>query len=962
MEGSSGIALEGTVENKQVRILLLNIRSLRANFLSLEVYLAKAGKEYDLIALTESWARESEKFKFVLSDYTLYVQEREELRGGGVALFVKKELTCHVKEVCASTFNGLMFNVSSAGSQTWSGLLVYRFCRPSKLKFLEEIDPLLRDLPSNSVVLGDMNLNLLDRAESNSYLNLMSVNGFLSMVNEPTRIFGNSATCIDHFFVRTSKTTSRFGISDISYSLCDVAFSDHALIDIIFTTEFQPSPKINLEVIKTDWEKVSRSLASIDWSGIVNLPNLDVAFVEFSETLKGIIQRHTKHIRVNRKIKKRAPWASDSLAKLSLSKHEYYQRWKKHPENLYLKAKFFEYKQKVKIRAAKDKSNYMSKQLNLAQSDPRRFWHLIKSTARNSAPKLSNIRVNDSLLAVPGNEIVIANVFNKFFAESVDSIFSKFNNDPTDNYAGCNQNISNSMFFHEITETEVFQTIMSLPNSSAVGIDELSTKFIKENADLLATPLAALFNRSVVSGVFPENFKISIIIPLFKSGDRSSVSNYRPISLLPIFSKIFEKIIHRRLTDFLDSIGFFADSQYGFRKKRSTDLALFEHLKYIVSSLEEKDKVAAIYCDVSKAFDTIDHTILLNKLENCGIRGVLNAWFGSYLSNRKQRVKIFDKLGDCVNVNRGVPQGSALGPLLFIIYINDLLLQNWGGATFCFADDTSLVVRAKDEDSLIAGLNDGLRGLYYWFRKHKLDLNPTKTKLMSYSYHIPLNLQDKIILHTCSSASRLSCNCIPLKQENKVKYLGLWLDSCLMWHEQTLVLQNRMRGLNFMMYHLSKLFSQSHILTIYRTLYESVLKYGLVHWGGAGDSSLKPIRILQKQVIRNMAKIHRFSSSVPWFEKFQIPTLSRLYVLESVCFVNRNLARINRMDPINTQARRVGTKSVLPKWLRHRSRTQSPYSTSKFFNSLPKTFRSIMNFKRFRKSVLDSLLKNTGYR
>lgn len=493
-------------------------------------------------------------------------------------------------------------------------------------------------------------------------------------------------------------------------------------------------------------------------------------------------------------------------------------------------------------------------------------------------------------------------------------------------------------------------------------IDCLSTKFVKTNADLLSAPWAILFNRSVNEGTFPEIYKVSIIIPLFKSEDRNLVSNYRPISLLPIFSKILEKIIHKRLTGFLDLVGLFADSQYGFRHKRSTDLALFEHLRCIISGLERRNKVAAIYCDISKAFDTIDHTILLNKMENCGVRGNVHRWFKSYLEGRKQCVRILGSVGESVNVTRGVPQGSALGPLLFIIYINDLLRHNWGGNTFCFADDTALVVCAENENSLIEKPNAGVEGLHSWFRSHKMALNHSNTKLISYNYHIPSDLNERVFLHTCNPGSRSLCDCPSLKQEYKIRYLGLTLDSWLLWHEQSLVLQKRIRSLNYMIYHLSKLFEQKHVLTVYRTLYESVLRFGIVHWGGANESSLKPIRILQKKVVRNMAKVHQFSSSTPWFETFQIPTLSRLYALESACFVNRNLVRINGSNLQVDPTRRGGVKAHVPNWLKQRSRAQSPYAAPKFFNSVLKSLRSILQFKRFRKSLLDTLLRNTGYR
>lgn len=293
----------------------------------------------------------------------------------------------------------------------------------------------------------------------------------------------------------------------------------------------------------------------------------------------------------------------------------------------------------------------------------------------------------------------IAQEFNTFFANiAVDLRASlKFIKQDFLNYS-CKGNLSGkSFFFSPITNLEVQAIISSLENKfSKNSSDSISNYIVKECSPLIIDVLAYLFNLSFEKGIFPSALKRAIIIPIFKKGDKTVLNNYRPISLLSVFSKIFEKAVKSRLVNYLNKIEFFHPAQYGFRENRSTEDALLEFLNKAYSTLNSNYSSAALFVDITKAFDMVNHSILCKLLSSIGFRGCALSWFQSYLHNRSQQTRIGNYLSDELLLNIGVPQGSVLGPILFLIYINNIFEQPFKGDVVAFADDMALVYEDSD--------------------------------------------------------------------------------------------------------------------------------------------------------------------------------------------------------------------------------------------------------------------------
>ena len=261
----------------------------------------------------------------------------------------------------------------------------------------------------------------------------------------------------------------------------------------------------------------------------------------------------------------------------------------------------------------------------------------------------------------------------------------------------------------------------------SAGYDSIPMNILKSSIFHIAEPIAKLINCSIRSGIFPDTLKIAKVCPVFKSGEKDRFENYRPISVLPSFSKVFEKIVHIRLSNYLESCNILSDNQYGFRKGFSSGMAIAEMCDKISSASDKNDFSIGVFIDLSKAFDTINHDILLRKLEHYGIRGIALNWFRSYLYNRKQFVSSNYAVSPFLSINCGVPQGSHLGPLLFLIYVADVENCSAILSFILFADDTNLFYSSNSLFELFTTVNSELSKLSEWFCANKLSLNVKKT-------------------------------------------------------------------------------------------------------------------------------------------------------------------------------------------------------------------------------------------
>ena len=301
-----------------------------------------------------------------------------------------------------------------------------------------------------------------------------------------------------------------------------------------------------------------------------------------------------------------------------------------------------------------------------------------------------------------------------------------------DDYSPSLQPFNNNTFFLDpIDPRDVIDLSKKLKPKSSTGFDNISTKLVKETIELTANPLSHIFNLSLSTGIFPDDMKIAKVIPIFKASNPQCLNNYRPISLLPAFSKLLEKLVHKKLYSFLTAENLLYKHQYGFRQKHSTIHPLIHFLNFCSNAQDKNisEVTLSIFCDLSKAFDVIDHDILYNKLNRLGIRGTALKWFQSYLTHRLQYVEVDGHKSSHKYIVHGVPQGSILGPLIFLLYINDIQFLSKENI-LSFADDTTVLVSSSDRNELFEKANRILTKIHNYFTANKLLLNIEQTKFI----------------------------------------------------------------------------------------------------------------------------------------------------------------------------------------------------------------------------------------
>ena len=410
--------------------------------------------------------------------------------------------------------------------------------------------------------------------------------------------------------------------------------------------------------------------------------------------------------------------------------------------------------------------------------------------------------------------------------------------------------------------------LQKLNSSKSCGPSSISTNLLKRHANIFCEPLKLVINNSFAEGKFPDLLKIANVCPIYKKGDRNKCENYRPISLLSNLSKLFERAMHTRLYNFLSTNKSLYELQFGFRHKYSTNHALLSIVEKIRESLDNKTFSCGVFVDLEKAFDTVNHTILLKKLEHYGIRGPANSWFLSYLTSRKQKV-VFDGFSSqLLDISCGVPQGSILGPLLFLIYINDMHTAVKFSTVYHFADDTNLLYHHKNPKILRKHMNADLKLLFNWLCANRLSLNVSKTEFIIFR---PPNLK-------LSARITLTLNRTTIFESTKIKYLGVILDNKLSWKHHIFELCKKLNRAVGMLYKLRRLnYNKSLLLSLYFSIFQSHLTYGICLWGNADPAILHKICLCQKRAVRVVAGLGYGESTKYVFRELKLLKVEDLF-------------------------------------------------------------------------------------
>ena len=718
-------------------ILNYNIRSFHKNAPNFESFLSSLKQYPQFLTLSETWNTACTVNLCSIGGYKSVHTVRES-HGGGVSVLCTEDFQinkidtlslCNVNiEVCAANICKSNFSLIVLG--------IYRPPQGSVNIFINELESILSNpvLRNKLVIIsGDININIANQDDriTSEYLAMLHSYQFLSTITVPTRFQPNNTninpSILDHIAINMP----------LSFSSHVIFFdqTDHLPAVLKFydgKLDNNPAKKqIRFRLVTEDnLAKFKNYLDQLDWNSLLTHSDVNYDTEKFLQELnKGYCKffpLNTKFLSPKRLSK---PWVTSKLLRLIKTKSNYFKMLKSgdvsQEENSAVR-------NRVNYETEKAKNEYIQHKFSVLRNDLKKSWKLLSNLSGFSKPKnaISELLVNNITY---NSDQSISEIFNEYFstiAAQLDAKLPSSDIDPLD-YLNSADTLC-SLNLYAVGIPEINKIVSNLKNTHS-GINEVPVKIFKNIFSCISHVLKNLINRSFKTGIFPNCLKIARITPVHKKGPKNLVSNYRPISSLPFLSKVFERCMADRLSNFLHQTNTISKNQFGFQKGISTCDALLKFVNDIYHSLNIRYHHISVMIDLAKAFETVHHKILLRKMNSYGITNVPLKLFENYLSNRKSYVRIGDCSSSMQAINIGVPQGSIIGPILFLIYINDIPNASEILRPIIFADDTTLSTSSNDQIFFEENLNNELCKVQNWCTANRLSINASKTEILLFS-------------------------------------------------------------------------------------------------------------------------------------------------------------------------------------------------------------------------------------
>ena len=821
-----------TNNSENMSIIHNNIKSVKKKLDDLKVEAA----HYDIVTLSETLLTKDIKNDDILIEnfFPPFRRDRQDGGWGGVAIYVRNTLFCKERPDLAVNDLEAIWIETKIKQET---LLVGSFYRPPSARvhywtLVEESIKKAMSTPHKFIILGDLNSDYINKPTENTHLpNIINSNNLLQFIREYTRITDETKSCIDMIITPCRNLVD-------SVEVLPEINSDHKVICAKLKTKIKRVTSFKRQFInysKLNVDKLQARLRNIDFEKIVDEHDLDTSAELFSEKMFETVQLCIP-IRIVTMRDNSAPWINEYILYLRADKNRIHLLAKRidTPEQW---AMFRNIRNFYTNEIRKRKQEYIT-DLDEQICDSEKFgtknwWKLVNNFLKNkdmNSDTIPPITDPENVNNIIYENVDKANCFNRYFKSQ--STVPNADDNPPPIPMG-----NTVMPPITLSVPEVENIIKNLESNKAVGPDLIHNKIIKAASPVISKALTSLFNKSLSEGHFPSCWKIAHVTPIHKKESKSICSNYRPISLLSCVGKVLEKCIQKRVFHFLKENNIINPCQSGFIPKDSTIYQLLNIYDDFCRSYDDEVSTEAIFFDISKAFDRVWHRGLIHKINSVGIRGSLLDWFSNYLHNRTQAVVIKGQKSDYLNITAGVPQGSVLGPTLFLIYINDLT-YSIESIIKLFADDTSMYLSLNENPARALTLNSDLDKIKAWASTWKVTFNANKTDKLNICNRntiLPDSLYfDNVLLNTSTHH----------------KHLGIILQGNCKWDEHINNLVSKCRTqINCLCSYKYRL-NRKSLETMYKSYILPILDYADVIWDNCTERQADTLEQLQIDALK----------------------------------------------------------------------------------------------------------------
>ena len=842
---------EGLSATKGLKIAHLNVRSIMKKIDQLRILLHDS--RIDVLTFSETWLKPHLHSDLLnLEGYKLYRADRStggktKKRGGGLLTYIKNSHSSS----CEQLSNLDTVNVDIEAQ--WilihrphcKNVIICNLYRPPNGNLIKVISYLEKCLESINMdktdlfLLGDLNVDFQNKSSPNhKKINFfIQSNGLTQLVNTTTRNTNKSQTLLD-VILSNSKVISHAGT--LNHHI-----SDHQPIYVVHKKgrDGRESVKFRGRSYRDfDKEEFGNRLRNVaDWGDLCKMsdPNCawDFMLRHITTILDELCPIKTFHIK-----NYRPDWMTDELIEQIKDRDYFYRKAKATgDEDAWNIAKYLRNVTNSHIRSSK--REFILNELKKNEDDAKKFWKIIKKVIPSKHTSSQDILLKDNE-GTKLDKCQVADYINDFFIDVGKPDLSnslhegQHATDQSNLHAG---EPVQPMSFGMVTEVQTFKVIRDINIAKSSGIDNLSSFILKEAFTILATEVTQMFNLSLRTSIFPSLWKKALVIPIPKTGNLSLVQNYRPISLLPLPGKILEKLAHKQISDYLDEKSLLTDKQHGFRKSHSTTHSVAQLVNFVNYNMDMRRPTLAVYIDFRKAFDCVQHDILIEKLKRLNLHASVIGWIQSYLYSREQRVFANDVYSESRTIMQGVPQGSVLGPLFYITYANDLSELFKSCQFALYADDTVLYTADDVFEDSVFKLQQDMDRLSTWCKLNGIKVNTNKTKVMVFGSKTAVSkLPTFEILY----------NNEPLPKVLSYNYLGVTLDSKLNYnlHIKKLIatvsakLKQFQRMRNFL--------NTKAALLVYKSMMLPIIEYGDIFLSAASVENRKKLQTLQNKGLR----------------------------------------------------------------------------------------------------------------